>query len=120
MPLNTRLKYVEVNGEKVKPVANKRGYVAVKRIWNPGDRIRIGLDYQLHADIQRGEDGKRWIAFSYGPLALAQRISMKENPEPFVEMNLDTVDARKALLSEFMMDQSAKFRNSRSVIPVWC
>lgn len=108
VPLNTRLKYVEVNGEKVKPVANKRGYVAVKRIWNPGDRIRIGLDYQLHADIQRGEDGKRWIAFSYGPLALAQRISMKENPEPFVEMNLDTVDARKALLSEFMMDQSAK------------
>ena len=106
VPLNTQLKLLEVNGEKVTPAINKRGYVTIKRTWNPGDHIRIGLDYQLHADIQKGEGGKRWIAFSYGPLALAQRILTEENPEPFVEMNLDTMDARKRLLSGFTKDTS--------------
>jgi DUF1680 family protein len=101
VPVNTQLKSVEVNGAEVKYTTNKRGYVSVKRIWAPGDRMRIVLDYRLRADIQTGADGKQWVAFSYGPLALAQRITGDENPEPFVGMALDTPEARKALLTGF-------------------
>lgn len=101
VPVNTQLKRVEVNGAEVKCTTNKRGYVTVKRTWKPGDRMRIVLDYRLRADIQTGVDGKKWVAFSYGPLALAQRITADENPEPFAGMALDTPEARKALLAGF-------------------
>ncbi len=102
VPLNTRLERVEVNGAEVGYTTNKRGYVSVKRLWTPGDKMRIVLDYRLRADVQSGTDGKRWVAFSYGPLALAQRITQAENPEPFAGMKLATSGEREALLKGFV------------------
>lgn len=58
VPVNTQLKSVEVNGAEVKYTTNKRGYVSVKRIWAPGDRMRIVLDYRApgrHSDGGRRE-----------------------------------------------------------------
>lgn len=102
VPLNTQLERVEVNGVEVGYTTNKRGYVSVKRVWTPGDKMRIVLDYRLRADVQSGTDGKRWVAFSYGPLALAQRITQAENPEPFTGMKLATSGEREALLKGFV------------------
>lgn len=89
IPSNTTLASVLVNGEKMSAAANERGFIELNRKWKIGDIVEVDLDFQLKAHLQDGEDGKRWVAFTYGPLALAQKIS--EMPTEEVFMNLDTM-----------------------------
>jgi hypothetical protein len=37
--------------------------------------------------LQDGEEGNKWVAFTYGPLALAQKISEMPDEEPFLKIN---------------------------------
>jgi DUF1680 family protein len=88
LPYGTSLKEVKQNGKKTEIQRNKRGYYRLKNMVNKGDVIAVDLDYQLKLHAQEGEGGKIWIAFSYGPITLAQKITANPGEEPFVNSKL--------------------------------
>jgi len=73
LPANTSLIRVEVNGKKTKAKKNARGFFELTRKRRKGDVIAVDMDFDLKASVQVGEEDKRWVAFNYGPHALAQR-----------------------------------------------
>jgi len=88
IPTNTKLASVFVNGENIKTKTNDRGFIELNRKWNKGDVVSVDMEYQLEAHFQDGEEGEKWVAFTYGPLALAQRISEMPDEEPFMNIEL--------------------------------
>jgi len=92
VPLNTSVKRVSVNKEDVELLQNERGFLQLKRLWAKGDQIIVDYEYELKATIQDGEEGKRWVAFTYGPLALAQKIDRMPGEEPFFNIDFANPD----------------------------
>lgn len=90
VPPHASLRSLTLNGEKVGYNVNPKGYISVKRVWNKGDVLSIDMDYQLYADVKKGKDGKTWVAFGYGPLALTGSVvtAGELSAEPFSDMNL--------------------------------
>ena len=68
-----------VNGNEVEPVKNGRGFYEINRTWEEDDVIEIRYTCHPAAHIQKGEERKEWVAFTHGPLVLAQKIS-EETP----------------------------------------
>jgi DUF1680 family protein len=85
IPKNTSLKNVTVNGKLSKGTINERGNYEIKGIWKKGDTIALDTQYQLKAHTQRGEDSLAWVAFTYGPIALAQKTLNLKTAEPFMK-----------------------------------
>ncbi|MEJ7694073.1 beta-L-arabinofuranosidase domain-containing protein [Daejeonella sp.] len=83
LPDGSTLKQVSLNGKKINTTLNVRGYYQVSSRLAKGDQLSIDMDYKLQMHVQEGEKGKKWVAFSYGPVALAQKISEKPSVEPF-------------------------------------
>ena len=83
LPANSAAASVSINGKKIKSHENERGFIEIKRSWKTGDVIDLVLDYQLKAHLQEGEEGSRWVAFTCGPIALAQKITKMPDQEPF-------------------------------------
>jgi len=88
LPANTILASISVNGENTEAKTNERGFIELNRRWKKGDAVAIQLDYQLTAHFQDGEEGGKWVAFTYGPIALAQKISEIPDAEPFMNLNV--------------------------------
>ena len=94
-----------VNNKQVKYIKNNRGKYEINGSWKKGDMIDVNYQFNLKAHEEIGEEGKRWVAFSYGPLALAEKLNSKNDfsldrdkfnrmvgsklgrPEPFINMN---------------------------------
>jgi DUF1680 family protein len=95
LPLNTAFKQVLVNNKKVEILSNDRGFYELNRKWKKGDEITIDYNYELKATIQDGEKGKKWVAFSYGPIALAQKVDKMAGDEPF--LNIDFTNPNELL-----------------------
>ena len=55
------------------------------------------MKYNLELHVQEGEEGQRWIAFTYGPVALAQEITELPGEEPFTGLNLSLGEPEKIL-----------------------
>jgi uncharacterized protein len=89
IPANSSLASVTVNGESTKTQTNERGFAELTGKWQKGDVVSIDMDYTLKAHRQSGEEGGKWIAFTYGPLALAQRINKMPDDEPFINLDSD-------------------------------
>jgi DUF1680 family protein len=87
LPANSKLVSVKVNGESTKAIRNERGFIEIKRKWKKGDAVAVELKYELKAHLQEGEEDRRWVSYSYGPIALAQKISEMPDEEP-----LKTID----------------------------
>lgn len=87
LPVATTLKDVMVNGKKQPVEKNERGFYAINRKWTKGDKITVTMDYKLQAHVQEGENGKKWVAFNYGPIALAEKMSVKNTNQPFKGIN---------------------------------
>ena len=105
MPANTSLNSVLVNNKQVKFIRNQRGKYEINGSWKKGDMIEINYQFNLKVHEEIGEEGKRWVAFSYGPLALAEKLNSKNDfsidrdqfnrtvgsklvrPEPFININ---------------------------------
>jgi hypothetical protein len=87
------LESVQVNGKTVVPSATDRGFQQVTRQWKKRDTVAVAFEYLLDSQIQFGQDGKKWIAFTYGPWALAQEI--KDGlplEEPFKGLDAQSID----------------------------
>ena len=89
VPSSMSVENVSVNGDEVSPVRNSRGFYEINRSWEPGDVVEIAYVYQLGKHVQEGEDGQTWVAFSVGPLALAQQVSPGVEQQP-VRVDTDT------------------------------
>ena len=105
MPANTSLNSVLVNNKQVKFIRNQRGKYEINGSWKKGDMIDINYQFNLKVHEEIGEEGKRWVAFTYGPLALAEKLNSKNDfsidrdqfnrtvgsklvrPEPFINTN---------------------------------
>jgi DUF1680 family protein len=87
IPKNTSFKNVMVNGKPAKGNINERGNYEIKGTWKTGDTITLDTDYQLKAHTQRGEDNLAWVAFTYGPISLAQKTLDLKTDEPFMKFS---------------------------------
>ena len=56
--------------QELQPLAS--GFMRLTRTWSPGEVVDLRFDFPLRATIRRARDGRDWVAFSRGPLALAQ------------------------------------------------
>lgn len=83
VPDGASLQGISLNGQRLQAKQNTRGYYEVRRRWKKGETLAINMQYKLQAHVQEGEQGKKWIAFSWGPLALAQKVSSLPVAEPF-------------------------------------
>ncbi len=89
LPKSTHLKKVEINGEETDVLENDRGFFELSHRWRKGDVLTVEMQYELELHVQRGEDGQQWIAFTYGPLVLAQDITGLPGEEPFEGSGMD-------------------------------
>ena len=85
IPKNTSFKEVAINGKPVKGTINERGNYEIKGVWKKGDVITVDPAYQLKAHTQRGEGNLTWVAFTYGPITLAQKTLDLKTAEPFMK-----------------------------------
>jgi hypothetical protein len=95
--MHATLEQVEINGEAVEAKENARGFYEITRRWNSGDTIGIDMDYKLELHVQEGEEESQWIAFTYGPLALAQVISEIPEEERFMGLGLSWDEPEKIM-----------------------
>lgn len=86
LPSNTALESVSVNGKSAGTKTNERGFVEISRKWKKGDVVTVELDFLLKAHLQDGEDDSKWISFTCGPIALAQKITKMPSEEPFLHI----------------------------------
>jgi DUF1680 family protein len=100
LPVNTLLSEVRINGKKTTAQKNDRGFYELSGKWENGDVVNIDMEYQLKAKIQPGENDSRWVAFNYGPMALAEKImeEPKEKPEPFLEIDAKSTPSELAAM----------------------
>jgi DUF1680 family protein len=84
-PAGSRLVSVKINGKPAEAEKNERGFHRIHRPWNAGDEITIEFDYQLLSHIVRPGDDQHWVAFTYGPRALARKQDQQTGAaEPLV------------------------------------
>lgn len=100
MPSNTSFLQVTVNDKKVEVKQNERGFFEYRQTWKKGDVMTIQYEYQLKAHLQEGEDGKKWIAFTFGPIALAQKITEMSDEEPFSGLDIKEPSKLTSMLSK--------------------
>jgi len=60
---------VKINGRPLDAVADPGSYLAIRRVWQPGDTVSIGLPMEVRQEPLRGDQSV--AAALYGPLVLA-------------------------------------------------
>jgi len=90
-PAGSSLKTASVNGEDVSLTKNDRGFYNIERSWKTDDKIDIEFEYLLKVNIETPTEERKWIAFTYGPFALAQKIKKDAVvTEPFIGKDVKT------------------------------
>lgn len=108
LPANTRLLGVKVNGEEIRTVRNARGYHEIRRKWENGDAVDVEFENELKYTLEKGENGRTWIAFTYGPMALARKIQDFPTVEPLKGLDIEHLDVDQVL--ERLPGKEIRFR----------
>ncbi len=74
LPAGARAVNMKINGAPIEPERSAAGFFVVRRVWKTGDQVALHFDFPLRTHFQTASDGERWVAFSWGPLALAQSL----------------------------------------------
>ena len=121
LPANTALESVSVSGEETISKTNDRGFIEINRKWKKGDIVAVELDYQLEAHLQDGEEGGKWVAFTYGPFALAQKITEMPDEEPFTSFGSKEPSEYLKMISKSADSETEFFINGTdiSLIPYY-
>lgn len=61
---------VQVNGRSVDVESTPSSYAAIRREWENGDTVEVGLP--MHTRVERLPDGSNWVAILHGPIVLAK------------------------------------------------
>jgi DUF1680 family protein len=78
LQINLRVPYwakggsVKINGAELPAFSSPSSYLALNRVWKPGDRIDLNLPMDLH--ISPMPDDQSVQAMMYGPLVLAGKF----------------------------------------------
>jgi DUF1680 family protein len=106
-PGDARLTCARINGEDIALSENDRGFYRLRRAWKTGDEIAIDFEYLLKSHIETPKDGQRWVAFTYGPWALAQKQEKGAAvAEPFVGKDVSS-QAASEWLEPYLTQESA-------------
>jgi len=88
-PADAKLLSSQLNGKVITLSKNERGFYRISHAWKKGDEITVNYEYLLRSHTVLPEEGKGWVAFTYGPWSLAQKIEEGADvPEPFVGMDI--------------------------------
>jgi len=71
LPWGAKDMRVEVNGNKQRIERRSSGFYRLRRLWRPGEHVRVTFEFPVTAHVRSGRNGKSWIAFSRGPVVLA-------------------------------------------------
>jgi len=72
---------VKINGRPLDAVADPGSYLAIRRVWQPGDTVSISLPMELRQETLRGDESV--AAALYGPLALAADLGAAPPEEAY-------------------------------------
>jgi DUF1680 family protein len=107
LPAGAKSMEIKINGARQKPEPAAAGFFRVEREWKPGDRVALKFDFVLRAHFQTASDGARWIAFSWGPLALAQNvIKQTEHPQNVLVIERESDDGAMWLNQEIAANKA--------------
>lgn len=102
VPADSQLKAARINGQEIALNKNDRGFYRVLRSWKRGDEIALEFEYLLRAHIVTPQDEPVWVAFTYGPWALAQQTNDGGAvAEPFIGE-----EVRSTSVSQWLVPQS--------------
>ncbi len=71
---------VKVNGKSLESVADPGSYLAIRRVWQDGDVLTVGLPMALRQESLVGDTSV--VAALYGPLVLAVKLGAGPTDEP--------------------------------------
>jgi DUF1680 family protein len=101
MPSRATKLEIRVNGQPFEPAKTSAGYYRVRRDWQPNDQIDVAFDFPLRAHFETASDNDRWVAFSWGPLTLAQTIEKQtDHPQNVLVIEKESDDGNKWLQRE--------------------
>ena len=69
---------VKVNGKKARATKGTDGYVAISRLWSPGDKVEAQFGMQLREEATKDDTSK--VALVYGPVVMAGKLEDVDNP----------------------------------------
>jgi DUF1680 family protein len=99
LPVHIRVPYwathglaVWINDKKQEVAATPSSYIALDRVWNDGDKIRISMPMSLH--VAPLQDEPTTQAAMYGPLVLAGRLGSKGLTQELIYGPLGPDEAR--------------------------
>lgn len=108
LPAGATSMQMKINGAKQQPERTAQGYFRVKREWKPGDRVALKFDFPLRAHFETASDGLRWVAFSWGPFALAQTVAKQtDQPQNVLVVDKESEDGGRWLAPEPATTKSA-------------
>ena len=103
-PGNAPLRSIKINGKDIALSKNDRGFYSINNAWKTGDQVDIEFEYLLKSHIETPTEDQKWVAFTYGPWALAQKIKKDAViDEPFIGKDVKSSD-----LSELLVRYPAK------------
>ena len=90
-----------VNGAPQAAERTEAGFLRLRRTWQPGDRVAVAFDFTLGSHFQTASDGLRWVAFTWGPLALAQTVALQtDQPEVVLVVPQESPDGGRWLAAQ--------------------
>jgi uncharacterized protein len=123
-PGAARLTCARINGAAIALSKNQRGFYPISRAWKRGDEITLEFTYQLQCHLETPKPDQRWVAFSYGPWALAQTIDKDTVlTEPFIGKDLQSKAAAEWLEALPSQEDATSFRIKNTQIrlgPYYC
>jgi len=97
-PAGARLTSARFNGEEIAARKNERGFYCISRAWKTGDEVGLELECLLKSHVVTPKKGTNWIAFTYGPWALAQTINKGDDvDEPLLGKDVQSKPASQWL-----------------------
>ncbi|MHC4403986.1 MAG: beta-L-arabinofuranosidase domain-containing protein [Planctomycetota bacterium] len=84
VPLGADSLEVTVEGQSLTLRRTPLGYRRLQRTWRPGEKALLRFDMPPKAHFRTGRNGERWVAFTRGPLALAQDVRSGKGRSPNV------------------------------------
>jgi DUF1680 family protein len=108
---------VKINGRPLDAVADPGSYLAIRRVWQPGDTVSISLPMELRQEPLRGDESV--AAALYGPLALAADLGAAPTDEAYrVIHSGDTVPKNLPAASPLPKIAAASDANAKQWIQV--
>ena len=97
LPEDTTALAVTIDGEPQSLVKTATGFYRLERTWKPGETVRVKFAFALKAHFHAGRNSENWVAFTRGPLVLAQDVTDPKASPPVISAGPADKDATSLL-----------------------